>query len=159
MTRRSGSSRVTKTPSVKLCAAFSGTSLASSARPGLEVLEREHKTIVIAQTTIKCGLALDRIRQAQEPTAHRWDYVFSIDDMVALGVEVHHTASDQVDVMIAKRDWAVALLSRECSSLTVSAWFWVAPPDSEIYLLVQEPNAKRLADAGIEFPIRICRFD
>jgi hypothetical protein len=75
------------------------------ARAGLEVLESNHKSVVVGGSRIACGVALDRCLQPHEPHAHRWDYVFTLRDSDdAIGVEVHYAAADQIDIMIAKRD-------------------------------------------------------
>lgn len=143
-----------------LCHHFDDTELVACARPGLEVLETSHKPVVLSDGLIGCGVALDRCRQAREPSAHRWDYVFIVRDTdSAVGVEVHHTDPNEVDVMIAKKKWAEALLAAQCPHVTVRHWLWIAsPPASEIFLLRQHPYARKLAEAGIEFPLTMCRL-
>lgn len=107
-----GSQRGRRTRARNLCQHFDGTELATCAHPGLEVLEAGHKPVVVSDGLIGCGVALDRCRQAREPSAHRWDYVFLVRDTdSAIGVEVHHTDPNEVDVMIAKKRWAEALLA------------------------------------------------
>jgi hypothetical protein len=139
---------------------FDETELATCARPGLTTLEAGHKPVVLGGDSIACGVALDRCRQSREPHTHRWDYILVVRDKdSAIGIEVHHTDPNEVDVMIAKKKWAEDLLAEHCPAITVERWFWIAsPPASEIFLLPQHPYARRLADAGIEFPRTTCRL-
>jgi hypothetical protein len=147
-----------RTRARNLCHHFDGTELAASARPGLEALEAGHKPVVLGGASIGCGIALDRCRQPREPNAHRWDYVFvKRDTDSAVGIEVHHTDPNEVDVMIAKKVWAEELMAGQCPDIAVVAWLWIAsPPAGEIFLLPQHPYARRLADAGIAFPRTRC---
>jgi hypothetical protein len=151
--KKKGSARRTRAD--RLCAHFDQTALAGSARPGLDALEAEHKPIVTGGSTIGCGVALDRARQAAEPAASRWDYIFSQRDSdEGLGIEVHHAASTEVEVMIAKKAWAQGLLSRECAKLAIRGWLWLAAPGGDVLFLRQHPLARRLSEAGIGFPRR-----
>lgn len=141
-----------------LCHHFSGTSLVGCARAGLTCLEAHHQTVITTQGETACGVALDRCRQPHEPEVNRWDYVFTLrTGNEGLAVEVHPTTEDQIDEMIAKKEWAAALLARECPNLRVTHWLWVAPPPKgEILMLRHGRGAHRLAEAGIEFPLRSC---
>jgi len=65
-----------RTRAPNLCHHFDDTELATCAHLGLDVLETEHKPIVLGGANIGCGVPLDRCRQMQEPNACRWDYVF-----------------------------------------------------------------------------------
>lgn len=144
-----------RTRAANLCKVFTDTELADCARPGLTTLEAEHKPLIDGGAQIACGVALDRCRREQEPNAARWDYVFTLrDEVTALAIEVHHAAATEVDPMIAKMTWARDLLGRECPSIRVSAWIWLAAPSGEIFFLRQSPSARRLADAGIQFPVK-----
>jgi len=109
---------------------------------------------------IGCGVPLDRCRQAREPHARRWDYVFVVrGSSRAIAVEVHHADVNEVDVMIAKKRWAESLLAEHCPSMLVELWVWVAsPPASEVFFLPQHPYARRLADASISFPRVSCKL-
>lgn len=153
MTNRGGS-RGRRARARNLCRHFDGTELATCARPGLDTHEVEHKTVVLGGESIGCGIALDRCRQAREPNARRWDYIFVVRDTDSgIAIEVHHTDPNEVDVMIEKKQWAEDLLAKQCPDLDVEYWLWIAsPPSSEIFLLPQHPYARRLADAGIQFP-------
>jgi hypothetical protein len=141
-------------PARNLCHHFDGTELGACARPGQAALETGHKPVVLGGESIGCGVALDRCRQPREPNAHRWDYVFVVRDTdSAIGIEVHHTDPNEVDVMIAKKKWAEELLAGQCPDITVEHWLWIAAPRaSEIFLLPQHPYARRLADERIAFP-------
>jgi hypothetical protein len=143
-----------RSPARTLCKPFEGTALVGCARPGLAVLERHHTAIVTSGTRTACGVHLDLCRKPHEPDAPRWDYLFTMrDGESAIGVEVHPADANEVDAMIAKKTWAAELLSSECPALQVERWIWLAPPSgAEIMLLPQHPNARRLAEAQIEFP-------
>jgi hypothetical protein len=149
-----GGQRERRTRARNLCHHFDGTELATCARPGLSALEAEHKAVVLGGQSIGCGIALDRCRQAREPDVRRWDYIFTVRDTDSgIGIEVHHTDPNEVDVMIEKKRWAEQLLAKQCPQLEIKYWLWIAaPPASEIFLLPQHPYARRLADAGIQFP-------
>jgi len=55
--------------------------------------------------------------------------------------------------MIAKKEWAEKLLAEQCPAVNVLGWIWLAsPPASQIFILPQSPNARRLAAAKIRFP-------
>jgi hypothetical protein len=153
MAKRSGQHK-RHTRARNLCHHFDGTELATCARPGLDTLEVGHKPVVLGGESIGCGVALDRCRQAREPNARRWDYVFVVRNTNSgIGIEVHHTDPNEVDVMIEKKQWAEALLADQCPDIDIEYWSWIAsPPASEIFLLPQHPYARRLADAGIRFP-------
>lgn len=154
-------------PAHALCGCFEGTPLAAFARPGLDVLETNHKNCVYRGASVACGVPLDRARQVEEDQSDRWDYVFTLrsggrhrrqvgaaDSIEALAVEVHHAAAEEVPKMIAKKRWAEQLLSSTCPTVVVKAWVWVAsPPRGDIFLLRQSPAARQLDEAGITFPI------
>ena len=167
MTRRKAPTR--PHPAHSLCGCFEGTPLAPFARPGLVVLETEHKDCVQGGANVACGVPLDRARQVEEDQIERWDYVFTLradgqrgrpqaghGSVAAIAVEVHHAAAEEVPKMIAKKRWAEGLLSSECPDVDVKAWMWVAsPPRGDIFLLRQTPAARQLAEAGITFPIAV----
>jgi hypothetical protein len=118
-------------------------------------LEADHQPLVRGGNRVGCGVPLDRCRQPHEGGVERWDYVFVLRDSDdAVGVEVHHADANQVDVMIGKRDWAERLLGTECRDLSVVRWLWVASASGTILFTPQHYLARRLAEAGIEFPRR-----
>lgn len=149
-----------RSPARSLCRAFEDSALVGCARAGLAVLERHHTTIVTAGSRTACGVHLDQCRRHHEPDAPRWDYVFTMrEGDAAVCVEVHPTGPNDVDDMIAKKTWAEALLSSQCPTLQVERWIWLSPPsNAEVMLLPQHPNAKRLAEARIEFPRPRCHL-
>lgn len=155
MGKKKGNRRWKRSPASNLCRHFSSTHLCGCARPGEEVIEREHRAVVLLGSQTACGVALDRCLQPHEPDIDRWDYIFSQrDNNDGIGVEVHHASPLEVDKMIAKKAWAQTTVSGACPDLQVRRWIWVAsPPEGEIFLLRHNPNAKRLSDAGIEFPV------
>lgn len=154
MAKERGQNRARRARARNLCHHFDNTVLATCARPGLDVLETEHKPIVRGGANIGCGVPLDRGRRDEEPNARRWDYVFvERDTNNAVAIEVHHTDANEVDVMIEKKEWAEALLTELCPNVNVISWVWLAsPPEGQIFLLRQSPNARRLAEAKILFP-------
>jgi hypothetical protein len=143
-----------RTHATNLCRHFDGTELATCARPGLEALETDHKPVVRGGNSIGCGVALDRCRRIREPNAARWDYVFIARDTDhGVAIEVHHTDANEVDRMIAKKQWAETVIAEHCPRVHVLGWIWIAsPPTSQIFILPQSPNARRLAEAKIRFP-------
>jgi hypothetical protein len=67
-------------------------------------------------------------------------------------MEVHHAAATEVSVMIKKKAWAEALLRRECPQLAVTSWKWIVPKGQAPFFTPNDPRAKALYAAGIEFP-------
>jgi hypothetical protein len=134
--------------------------LAGCARGGLDALEAEHSRLIEGGASVASTVPLDRCRQPQEPDARRWDYVLALrEGSRGLAVEVHHAAASKVEVLIAKRAWAVELLRRECPALHVEAWCWVASPETGAILFTRHhPLARKLAEAGITFPVRRLRL-
>lgn len=153
-------------PAHQLCRCFEGSLLASFARPGLEALEAEHRTSITGGAAVACGVPLDRAWKDVDDQIERWDYVFTmrgatkarpdappVRSVQAVAVEVHHAAADEVPKMIAKKQQADELLTRDAPAVAVQAWIWVAsPPDGEVFFVRQSPVARLLAEAGIEFP-------
>lgn len=146
-----------RTRAVRLCRHFDGTDLAGCARPGLDVLEAEHKVLITTAGKIACGVALDRCREQQEPTANRWDYVFTLrEGNKSFAIEVHHAAADQADNMIAKKRWAEQLIASRCPNLECESWIWVAPLAGSILFDRLHPTTRLLAEAKITYPIKRC---
>lgn len=162
-----------KHPAHQLCRCFEGSRLATFARPGLEVLEAEHKDTISGGAGVACGVPLDRAWKDVDDQIERWDYVFTMRaagparsaaatakpaavaarSVEAVAVEVHHATAEEVPKMIAKKRQADALLAAEAPAISVQAWVWIAsPPAGEVFLLRQSPSARLLAEAGIEFP-------
>jgi len=137
-----------------LCKHFTGTDLVGCARAGLECIEGAHRAVITGGASIGCGVALDTCRRSKEPAAPRWDYIFTLRGAdEAIAIEVHHATADEVDAMIAKKQWAEHTLASRCPQLRVIAWVWLAsPPDGLIDMLPQSPSSRRLVDAKITFP-------
>ena len=139
---------------IRLCQSFEGSPLARWARAGLAVLEKNHKKTIRSGNDIACGVPLDRCRRAEEPHVHRWDYVFVRRDFeTAIAIEVHHASADEAETMIQKKAWAETLLATYCPAVEVALWLWVAAPGGDILFSRQHPVTRRLADAGIAFPM------
>lgn len=142
-------------PAHRHCAKFErSTLLIGCSRGGLEALERDHRRLVVGDAAVGCSIDLDACLRSAEPDAHRWDYVLVLrrDDQPGVAMEVHHAASKEVEVLIEKKAWASELLERETPTLDVRSWHWIIPPDSDALFTRQSPEARRLAEHGIEFP-------
>jgi len=146
--------RAGRTVAASLCRHFAHGALAGCARAGLEALRAEHRTRIRAESVASCSVDLEACRKPHEPNANHWDYVITLrggDDAIA--IERHPAAADQVDELIRKKSWAVVLLQREAPTLRVVKWIWLTGSNTEPYFSRGNPAVRRLADAGIEFPL------
>jgi hypothetical protein len=128
--------------------------LAGCARGGLTALTAAHSILVNGANKIVCSINLDSCRKAAEPAASRWDYVLIVGKGSGPGIamEVHHAAASEVQAMIKKKEWAAALLSKECQQLSVQSWNWIVPKGQQPFFTPNDPHAKTLFQAGIDFP-------
>jgi hypothetical protein len=135
------------------CRHFAGT-LAGCARNGLTAVAAAHAALINGASKIVCSINLDSCRKAAEPAASRWDYVLVVGTGSGPGIamEVHHAAVSEVPVMIKKKEWAAALLSKECKQLSVQNWIWIVPNGQQPFFTPNDPGAKALFQAGIGFP-------
>jgi hypothetical protein len=135
------------------CKHFEGA-LAHCARGGLTAVVRAHTELIDGGSKVVCSINLDSCRRAAEPGASRWDYILIIGSGTGpgLAMEVHHAAATEVQPMIKKMQWANALLKAECPSLVVKAWKWIVPKGQEPFFTPNDPQAKILAQSGIDFP-------
>ncbi len=142
------------------CRHFEGV-LAGCSRNGMTGLEAAHQVLVLQSEKVVCSVNLDACRLAAEPEAPRWDYVLVIGsgDGMGIGLDVHPAAATQVQSMVNKKNWADALLHRECENLRVKAWAWVVPNGDEPLFTPNHPQARVLAEAGISFPARALKID
>lgn len=137
-----------------LCRHFDGGDLAGGAHPGLGALKAEHRPRIRAETVASCSIDLDRHRQPVEPDVDRWDYVITLRDSdAAIAIEPHPAVASEVDGVIRKKEWAEALLASHAPAITVQKWVWLTGSDQEPYFARTHPAARRLADAGITFPL------
>jgi hypothetical protein len=70
-------------------------------------------------------------------------------------MEVHPALASEVAEMVRKKIASAGILEAECPELEMKSWHWIAPPGREIYFAKNDPAARVLAAAGIEFPEKI----
>ena len=70
-----------------------------------------------------------------------------------IAMEVHHAIAEEVATMIKKKDWALALLRRQCPRLVIKSWNWIVPKGKTPFFTQDDPRAFALYHAGIEFPM------
>jgi hypothetical protein len=143
-----------------LCRHFAHGTLAGCARAGLGALRVEHRARIKAEAVASCSVDLEACRKPHEPNADCWDYVITLrggDDAIA--IEPHPAAADQVEELIRKKSWAMALLQREAPTLRVAKWIWLTGSNAEPYFSRNHPAVRRLAEAGIEFPFVTLKLD
>lgn len=136
-----------------LCQHFQGL-LARCSRGGLGAVMRDHVAQIDNATKVVCSINLDECRRTAEPEATRWDYVLVIGkgSGAGIGLEVHHAVSTEVPRLIEKKKWAANLLRNECKTLVVKRWSWIVPNGQQPFFTRNDPSARSLAQAGIEFP-------
>lgn len=61
--------------------------------------------------------------------------------------------------LIRKKSWAMALLQEQAPTLRVVTWIWLTGSDAEPYFSRNHPAVRRLAEAGIGFPVVMVRLD
>jgi hypothetical protein len=149
-----------RTAARSLCRHFVDGALEKCAKAGLGALRAEHRSRIRAETVASCSVDLEACRRPHEGNTSYWDYVITLrDGDSAIAVEPHPAAADQVDEMIRKKSWALALLQREARTVRVVKWFWLTGSDAEPYFSRNHPAVRRLAEAGIEFPLVTVNFD
>jgi hypothetical protein len=117
---------------------------------GLRGLAAQHRALVADGQRYSCSVDLDEALRATEPHATRWDYVLVVEAR-AIGMEVHPAKASEVDTIVAKKRWAEQRLADGCD-LTLWRWCWIRPPASRLQFTPLSPQARRLANIGIEFP-------
>lgn len=152
--------RGVRTIAGNLCRHFAHGTLAGCARAGLGALRAEHRTRIKAEAVASCSVDLEACRKPHEPNADYWDYIITLRNSdAAIAIEPHPAAADQADELIRKKSWAMALLQREAPTLRVVKWIWLTGSSAEPYFSRNYPAVRRLADAGIEFPLVALNLD
>lgn len=122
---------------------------------GKRALRTNHRPLVSGNPTR--SVDLDEQLASRHPDRPRWDYVVETTRSrlrQGAGIEVHDGNPGQVDVMIAKKRWAVDVLAELEPDLVVTRWHWVVPPDSRFAFPPTDRRARKLAQAGVERPSR-----
>lgn len=122
----------------------------SAVGDGLRGMPSGHRALVAEGNQYSCSLDLDEALRGAEPQAARWDYVLA-SEMRAVGMEVHPARASEVDSVVKKKRWAEQRLADGCG-LSLSRWCWIRPPGSRLHFTPLSPQARRLAQNGIEFP-------
>ena len=138
----------------EVCAA--SPSIGQCARPGSDALDSEARGVIDGKQEIGCSVPMDRCcKHGRHRDSRRWDYLLILraDRKKGIGLEVHHAAADQIDVMIDKKRWAEDLLAAECPDLDILRWCWIIPEGSVTYLPHNDPGIRRLAMEGISRPM------
>ena len=130
----------------------SSSDQAAALRNGIRAVRTRDKKLVSNAQQYQCSVDLAAAMAQAESNSPRWDYILAA-ETTAVGMEVHAAKGSEVAIVIRKKEWAAALLTRSCG-LAVSRWCWVVPTGSRIHLTHTSPEARRLAKNGIEFPSR-----
>lgn len=142
--------------------------VSASGKGGLTALGNHSNKIECADSRKLTGSIDIDSALATDPAyaqANRWDYGFGFKESVnaqseiAVWVEVHTASTSEVSTMIKKRDWLRQYLVDHCETLwnmtvsgsrTVRQFHWIASKD--VHILKGSPQARRLAQSGIEWP-------
>jgi hypothetical protein len=122
-------------------------------RDGLAAVERGHRDYLAAELRrdFADSLDLDAAMRTSHPEANRWDYLLGHhrSDCV-IGVEPHSARTDQVSVVIAKREHARAQLRGHLREQgQVAAWIWVA--SGRVDFLQIDRVRRQLDSVGVHF--------
>lgn len=122
-------------------------------KPGKQALAKEHRgRLDEAKHRVECSVDLDAAFEKDEPSAHRWDYVLVANGGVR-AVEPHPANAGEVDRLVHKKRWAQTKLA----ATMPSRWVWIASGAVEMSPTCSE--ARRLAAAGVEFPVTHWRVE
>ena len=122
---------------------------------GKRALRTNHRRLVSGSPAR--SVDLDEQLASRDPDEYRWDYVVEARASRrrrGSGVEVHDGNVGEVDVMIAKKRWAVRVLAELEPDLAVERWHWVVPPGARFAFPPTDRRARELARAGVERPSR-----
>lgn len=139
--------------------------VSSAYNPGLQALDRGHRSLVIGADTSRLtgSIDLDAALKADQPNAPRWDYGIGYRDgnrERAIWIEVHGAQTNKVKEVVKKLRWLKDWLNdagQPLAHLTLSdrhlpAFVWLA--SASIKLPSTTPQAKLASQEGI-FPRRI----
>lgn len=139
------------------CRAMRASALfGASVRDGARALRKAHRNHVDGAEVVRCSVDFDEATKKSLPMGARYDYVLAAVDRLE-AIEVHPTAPKEVDRVIAKKRATERVLAREMSGETIAAWHWMVPPKGQMFLLRDSAEARRLATAGVQFPVRRVR--
>lgn len=129
------------------------SSLLNHVRDGLAALHKSHKPYVAAglRESFADSLDLDAALAAAYPNDHRWDYLLGhAASGQVIGLEPHSAKTDQVSVVIRKRQAArQQLASHLRAGKGIAGWCWVA--SGETQFLALDKVRLQLAQNGILF--------
>ena len=142
-----------------LAACEARSHLRAHVRAGLTALNTADIELIHLPERQRVGdsLALDEATRAEQPSAHRWDYVVSIPATGELvGIEPHSARDAEISVVIQKKKNAAEYLSAHfVVGHRVARWIWVTR--GRVGFSKME-RARRLLDQnGIWFAGRIIR--
>lgn len=115
-------------------------------------LDRDRALIAVEQRPrIGDSLDLDAAMEPAFPSAHRWDYIFSVADAGTLVALEPHTATDgEISEVISKKRNAKAYLEAHLiPQHRVSRWIWVSHGRTAFSKM--EGARRRLDSAGIHY--------
>jgi hypothetical protein len=129
------------------------SSLQPLVEDGLGAVESSHRGYLAAEIRplFADSLNLDEGVRAEHAQSNRWDYLLGHGESgQVIGVEPHSARSDQVSVVIAKRDAAKRHLRGHLRpQVVISEWIWVA--SGRVDFAPYDRAKLRLDQAGIRF--------
>jgi hypothetical protein len=133
--------------------ALKPASLLPAVQNGMGAFLARDRSLIAATERHKIGdsLDLDEALWQDFPTAHRWDYVFSVPGSAKLMALEPHTAKDsEISVLIAKKRHAATQLRTHLQpKYAISDWLWVSHGRTSFSRM--EQATRRLAQAGIKY--------
>lgn len=135
------------------------STLRASCKPGCGAIKATEleRLVEDARPGIDDSLALDEALRSRHPNDPRWDYLIGARSQV-IGLEIHAARSDQVSLVIAKKQHAVTQLQGHCRpNRAPSQWIWVA--SGRVGFPSMSREQLRLVQHGIKFVGRLRRSD
>jgi hypothetical protein len=140
---------------------------------GKQALKREHRELItcVDDARITGSLDLDSALAAmpQYAQSNRWDYGvghrLANGHECAIWVEVHSASTGEVGTVLRKLSWLKGYLVQECQTLwgmtirqdrKTKAFVWLA--SGSVHINRNSPQARRLAQAGLDWPQKVLRL-
>jgi hypothetical protein len=132
-----------------------GSSLLPSVKNGLAALQKASIVHRDVRQDFGDSLDLDAELRADYPNENRWDYVLGhMPSRELIGVEPHSAHTNEVSVVIAKKQAAATRLRAHLrDGRSVTRWFWVASDNVAINDL--DKTRRQLDQHGIELVGRV----
>lgn len=129
---------------------------------GLQALDNNNRTKIVPANNrhLEGSVDIDSCLSRSFPNASRWDYVLCYDSKVYC-IEVHPASGGEVKSVINKANWLKRWLQTTGASIieyngSYPTCHWIA--SGKVTILRDSNYARRLAEAGVQFPKELMRI-